>query len=185
MIRTTGAERLSRRLRKFVKENKRIAATCGVEAAREILIPFAQDLFDEPPFTHIWKGRLVRNLKAFAVYNTQYPSVEFSYGRSSTTLHAANFESGGPHGDWPFHRMWKWVFEKWNRNGANLTEDEAKAKAQALINRFESGDPPEEWNILGRTWESKQDEWFQSYRDRLALAAFGNFPSAGGDEVPF
>lgn len=161
-IRTTGAERLSRKMRKFAIEAPQFAARASVEAAYETVIPEIHAALDRGK--HVWTKKLKESVRAVALQQNaggttqKYVSLQIDY---SGLPYAERFEKGGKHGDYPIARLRDWVAAK-----NNLDPEEA-AKVARKIQRKLYRDGAKSYPILETVWEQTKDRWFTLYSVKL------------------
>jgi hypothetical protein len=169
-IRTTGAERLSRKLRKFAIDAPQYAAQAAVEAAYQEVIPEIHDALEKG--NHIWTRKLKESVRAVALQlgsggkTQKYISLQIDY---SGLPYAEKFEKGGKHGDYPMARLRSWVAAK-----NNLDPQEA-AKVARKIQRKLYRDGAKSYPILETVWERTKDRWFTQYslKMRALMAQLG------------
>jgi hypothetical protein len=161
-IRSTGAERMSKKIRKFAADFPSLAADAAREAAYEIAIPEMQSELTAK--RHVWTGKLRDSLMAHTTMkgdlgkDQKYVSLIIDYGKLP---YADNFELGGNHRDWPMSKLRPWIQAK---NG--LTPQEA-AKVAKKIQRSLYNKGAEPHPILKLVWARIEAQWFSRYSQKL------------------
>lgn len=188
MIRFSGIENITPRIRVFMREFPNKAAEAIRAAAEMTVIERAKQIFEQgPPTPHNWKGELSASIrarttrKAASGRDLAYAAVIIEYGPSKSTESSKQywkrFEAGGIHKDWPWKRMEKWVREK-----LKLPEDMVKGVTGKIIKKLNK-EGALEYPVLQDAWNDSEQEFIVEWRANLREKFSPT--SGGGKNVPF
>jgi hypothetical protein len=190
VIRTTGMERVSTKLRNYAKDAPRNAAAAVRNAADDSFVAELRQWMEDE--NHNWKGSISKSIKARAVKNTQFYSVVVTLGsdntkspsklvRQSVDAYWSNFVNGGNHGDWPLKRLIEWIKEK-----DKVDEKLAARRARRAIKTLEEFGAVNLSSEIENVIQSSQNEFHNRLRDNLRgfMNPFGTVKMNKIEEVP-